>query len=234
MSETKWKLMSPRILVVDDDAALAEMLTIVLKGEGFEPEVCGDGGEALDKFRDTQPDLVLLDLMLPGKSGIDVCKEIRQESQVPIVMLTAKTDTVDVVLGLESGADDYIMKPFKPKELVARIRARLRRGDAEPAETLAIGDIQIDVPAHTVTREGVPVPLTPLEFDLLVELARKPRQVFTREVLLEQVWGYRHSADTRLVNVHVQRLRAKIEKDPENPEVVLTVRGVGYKAGPPS
>ena len=234
MAETKWNLMSPKILVVDDDAALAEMLTIVLKGEGFDPVVSGHGGEALEVFRNSQPDLVLLDLMLPGKSGIDVCKEIRQESQVPIVMLTAKTDTVDVVLGLESGADDYIMKPFKPKELVARIRARLRRGDAEPAETLSIGDVQIDVPAHTVTRDGSPVPLTPLEFDLLVELARKPRQVFTREVLLEQVWGYRHSADTRLVNVHVQRLRAKIEKDPENPEVVLTVRGVGYKAGPPS
>ncbi|HJC28865.1 MAG TPA: response regulator transcription factor [Candidatus Dietzia intestinipullorum] len=226
--------MTPKILVVDDDAALAEMLTIVLRGEGFETDVVGDGVNAMDTFRSVQPDLVLLDLMLPGKSGIDVCKEIRVESRVPIVMLTAKTDTVDVVLGLESGADDYIMKPFKPKELVARIRARLRRGDDEPSELLHIGDVAIDVPAHTVTRAGTPIPLTPLEFDLLVELARKPRQVFTREVLLEHVWGYRHSADTRLVNVHVQRLRAKIEKDPENPEVVLTVRGVGYKAGPVS
>lgn len=226
--------MTPKILVVDDDAALAEMLTIVLRGEGFETDVVGDGIQAIEAFRAAQPDLVLLDLMLPGKSGIDVCKDIRGESRVPIVMLTAKTDTVDVVLGLESGADDYIMKPFKPKELVARIRARLRRGDDEPSEHLHIGDVTIDVPAHTVTRDGIPIPLTPLEFDLLVELARKPRQVFTREVLLEHVWGYRHSADTRLVNVHVQRLRAKIEKDPENPEVVLTVRGVGYKAGPVS
>ena len=223
--------LTPTILVVVDDAALAEMLTIVLRGEGFETEVVGDGVQASETFRAAQPDLVLLDLMLPGKSGIDVCREIRAESRVPIVMLTAKTDTVDVVLGLESGADDYIMKPFKPKELVARIRARLRRGEDEPSEVLHIGDVTIDVPAHTVTREGTPIPLTPLEFDLLVELARKPRQVFTREVLLEHVWGYRHSADTRLVNVHVQRLRAKIEKDPENPEVVLTVRGVGYKAG---
>ncbi len=148
-------------------------------------------------------------------------------------MLTAKTDTVDIVLGLESGADDYIVKPFKPKELVARIRARVRRTETEPAEQLAIGDVTIDVPAHQVERVGKPIALTPLEFDLLVALARKPRQVFTREVLLEQVWGYRHAADTRLVNVHVQRLRSKVERDPEHPEVVLTVRGVGYKAGPP-
>jgi two-component system response regulator MtrA len=170
-------------------------------------------------------------------SGIDVCRTIRAESGVPIIMLTAKTDTVDVVLGLESGADDYVMKPFKPKELVARMRARLRHHDDMASETLTIGPadspVQIDVQAHQVTREGKQLPLTPLEFDLLVALARKPRQVFTREVLLEQVWGYRHAADTRLVNVHVQRLRAKVERDPEHPEVVLTVRGVGYKAGPP-
>jgi two-component system response regulator MtrA len=171
--------------------------------------------------------------MLPGMNGIDVCRAIRAESGVPIVMLTAKSDTVDVVLGLESGADDYVIKPFKPKELVARIRARLRRTDAEPAELLTVGEVNIDVPAHQVLRNGQPISLTPLEFDLLVALARKPRQVFTREVLLEQVWGYRHAADTRLVNVHVQRLRSKVERDPERPEVVLTVRGVGYKAGPP-
>ncbi|NUS43030.1 MAG: response regulator transcription factor [Mycobacteriaceae bacterium] len=225
--------MKQRILVVDDDTALAEMLTIVLRNEGFDPYVVGDGAQALQVARDTRPDLVLLDLMLPGMNGIDVCRLLRSESQVPIVMLTAKTDTVDVVLGLESGADDYIMKPFKPKELVARVRARLRRIEAEPAEMLGIGDVVIDVPAHKVTRGDEQIALTPLEFDLLVALARKPRQVFTREVLLEQVWGYRHAADTRLVNVHVQRLRAKVERDPENPEVVLTVRGVGYKAGPP-
>jgi two-component system response regulator MtrA len=148
-------------------------------------------------------------------------------------MLTAKSDTVDIVLGLESGADDYVVKPFKPKELVARVRARLRRTDEPPAESLAIGDVMIDVPGHSVSRGGQQIPLTPLEFDLLVALARKPRQVFTREVLLEQVWGYRHAADTRLVNVHVQRLRSKVERDPEHPEIVLTVRGVGYKAGPP-
>src|SRR5271167_1626242 len=226
-------LMKGRVLVVDDDAALAEMLGIVLRGEGFEPTFVSDGDKAVEVFRESRPDLVLLDLMLPGSDGIDVCRQIRAESGVPIVMLTAKTDTVDVVLGLESGADDYIMKPFKPKELVARVRARLRRNEDEPAEMLSIADVDIDVPAHKVTRLGEQISLTPLEFDLLVALARKPRQVFTRDVLLEQVWGYRHPADTRLVNVHVQRLRAKVEKDPENPQVVLTVRGVGYKAGPP-
>jgi len=222
-----------RVLVVDDDASLAEMLSIVLRQEGFESRLCARGDEAMDAFREFRPDLVLLDLMLPGKDGIDVCKEIREESGVPIVMLTAKSDTVDVVVGLESGADDYVVKPFKPKELVARIRARVRRLDAPTHEALTIGDLSIDVAGHSVTRDGAPVNLTPLEFDLLLCLARKPWQVFTREVLLEQVWGYRHSADTRLVNVHVQRLRSKVEVDPEHPEVVLTVRGVGYKAGPP-
>ncbi|HVQ92872.1 MAG TPA: MtrAB system response regulator MtrA [Mycobacteriales bacterium] len=225
--------MKGRVLVVDDDPALAEMLGIVLRGEGFDPSFVADGARALGSFREFRPDVVLLDLMLPGMSGIDVCKAIRAESGVPIIMLTAKSDTVDVVLGLESGADDYVVKPFKPKELVARVRARLRRTDEPPAETLTIGDVAIDVPGHTVSRNGGSIALTPLEFDLLVALARKPRQVFTRETLLEQVWGYRHAADTRLVNVHVQRLRSKVERDPEHPEIVLTVRGVGYKAGPP-
>jgi len=224
--------MKSRVLVVDDDPALAEMLTIVLRGEGFDTAVVADGTRALPAVRELRPDVVLLDLMLPGMNGIDVCRAIRSESGVPIVMLTAKSDTVDIVLGLESGADDYVVKPFKPKELVARIRARVRRTETEPAEQLAIGDVTIDVPAHQVIRNGEQIALTPLEFDLLVALARKPRQVFTREVLLEQVWGYRHAADTRLVNVHVQRLRSKIEHDPERPDIVVTVRGVGYKAGP--
>jgi two-component system response regulator MtrA len=227
--------MKSRVLVVDDDPALSEMLSIVLRGEGFDTAVVSDGPRALPAVRELRPDVVLLDLMLPGMNGIDVCRAIRAESGVPIVMLTAKSDTVDVVLGLESGADDYVIKPFKPKELVARMRARLRRGEDVTPELLTIGppgnQITIDVPAHTVSRDGEEVKLTPLEFDLLVALARKPRQVFTREVLLEQVWGYRHAADTRLVNVHVQRLRAKIEPDPERPEIILTVRGVGYKAG---
>ena len=221
-----------RVLVVDDDAALAEMLGIVLRGEGFDPVFCGDGSTALDAFRSAKPDVVLLDLMLPGMDGIDVCRAIRSESGTPIVMLTAKSDTIDVVVGLESGADDYIVKPFKPKELVARIRARLRRTDDIGSQVLSIGDLVIDVNGHTVRRGSEVLALTPLEFDLLACLAKKPGQVFTREALLQEVWGYRHAADTRLVNVHVQRLRAKIERDPEAPEIVLTVRGVGYKAGP--
>ena len=218
--------------MVDDDLALAEMLGIVLRGEGFEPVFCSDGSEALRVFRESRPDIVLLDLMLPGRDGVEVCRSIRAESGTPIVMLTAKSDTVDVVVGLESGADDYIVKPFKPKELVARIRARMRRNDDVAIQELVISDVTIDVTGHTVRRGDELLSLTPLEFDLLVCLARKPGQVFSREALLEEVWGYRHSADTRLVNVHVQRLRAKIEHDPERPDIVLTVRGVGYKAGP--
>lgn len=218
------------MLVVDDDPALSEMLGIVLQADGFEPFFVADGARALEAFRNTRPDLVLLDVMLPGKDGIEVCRAIRAESGIPIVMLTAKTDTVDVVLGLESGADDYVVKPFKAKELIARIRTRLRRLDEAKPETLRLGDLVIDVAGHSVRRDDQVIELTPLEFDLLVCLARKPWQVFSREVLLQEVWGYRHPADTRLVNVHVQRLRSKIEHDPENPELVLTVRGVGYKA----
>ncbi|MFD1507360.1 MtrAB system response regulator MtrA [Georgenia yuyongxinii] len=223
--------MNSRLLVVDDDVALAEMIGIVLEAEGFEPIFCADGALAPDVFRAENPDLILLDLMLPGMDGIQVCRTIRAESDVPIVMLTAKSDTLDVVAGLEAGADDYIAKPFKPKELVARVRARLRRQDVPEPEKLRIGDLEIDVAGHEVKRGEESISLTPLEFDLIVALARKPWQVFSREVLLEQVWGYRHAADTRLVNVHVQRLRAKVEKDPEHPEVVVTVRGVGYRAG---
>ncbi len=220
-----------KVLVVDDDSSLSEMLTIVLRNEGFEPRVCATGDRAMTAVREFRPDVVLLDLMLPGKDGVDVCREIRGEYGVPIIMLTAKSDTVDIVVGLESGADDYVIKPFKPKELVARVRARLRKFEESAPESLEIGDLLIDVAGHTVKRDGDAVSLTPLEFDLLVCLARRPWQVFTREVLLEQVWGYRHAADTRLVNVHVQRLRSKVEIDPENPQIVLTVRGVGYKAG---
>jgi two-component system, OmpR family, response regulator MtrA len=228
-----------RILVVDDDAALAEMLTLVLQNEGFQSRIVGRGDEAHAAFVEYKPDLVLLDLMLPGTDGIEVCRQIRAtpgvNAGVPIVMLTAKSDTVDVVVGLESGADDYIAKPFKPKELIARIRARMRHFESPAPELIRVGDLHIDVAGHSVTRGAGAHPevvsLTPLEFDLLVCLARKPWQVFTREMLLEQVWGYRHAADTRLVNVHVQRLRAKVEHDPENPAIVVTVRGVGYKAG---
>lgn len=220
-----------RVLVVDDDQALSEMLGIVLRAEGYEALFCDDGSKAQGIFKETKPDLVLLDLMLPGTDGIEVCKRIRSESGVPIVMLTARGDTLDIVKGLESGADDYIVKPFKPKELVARIKARLRKEDVK-AELLTLADLTIDVVGHSVKRNGKEISLTPLEFDLLLALARKPWQVYTREQLLTDVWHYRNPADTRLVNVHVQRLRSKVEHDPENPEIVMTVRGVGYKAGP--
>lgn len=224
--------MDTKILVVDDDPAIAEMLTIVLQGEGFRTIVVGDGVEAVKAAEEHNPDLILLDVMLPGMNGIDVCKAIRESSTVPIVMLTARTDTVDVVLGLESGADDYVHKPFKPKELVARVRARLRRTPEETqADSIEVADLTIDVPGHQVIRDGQEIALTPIEFDLLVTLASRPRQVFSREELLEQVWGYRKSSDTRLVNVHVQRLRAKVEKDPDDPKIIQTVRGIGYKTG---
>ncbi|KQQ29105.1 MULTISPECIES: MtrAB system response regulator MtrA [unclassified Frondihabitans] len=223
--------MNPRILVVDDDPALAEMIGIVLRADGFEPSFCADGSGALRAFSEAQPDLVLLDLMLPGIDGIEVCRLIRAESGVPIIMLTAKSDTSDVVRGLESGADDYVVKPFNPKELVARIKTRLRPIAETTSESLAVGDLTLDVAAHEVRRGSEVINLTPLEFELLLALASKPQQVFTREMLLEQVWGYHYKADTRLVNVHVQRLRAKVEHDPDNPRIVSTVRGVGYRAG---
>jgi two-component system response regulator MtrA len=223
--------MNAKVLVVDDDTALAEMIGIVLRAEGFEPSFCADGAAAVDAFRRTRPDLVLLDLMLPGMDGIEVCSRIREESGVPIIMLTAKSDTTDVVKGLESGADDYVVKPFNPKELVARIRTRLRPASSESTGVLTIGDLTLDVAGHEVRRGDQLINLTPLEFELLLALALKPSQVFTREMLLEQVWGYHYKADTRLVNVHVQRLRAKVETDPDNPRIVMTVRGVGYRAG---
>ena len=220
-----------RILVVDDDTALAEMIGIVLRAEGFEPFFCADGTGAVEAFRSAKPDLVLLDLMLPGMNGIEVCARIREESGTPIIMLTAKSDTSDVVKGLESGADDYVVKPFNPKELVARIRTRLRPTPETATGSITIGDLVVDVTGHEVTRGDTKINLTPLEFELLLALALKPQQVFTREMLLEQVWGYHYKADTRLVNVHVQRLRAKVEEDPDNPQIVMTVRGVGYRAG---
>lgn len=220
------------VMVVDDDQDLAEMLGIVLTGAGIDVDLVSRGDEVLDVFRNNPPDLVLLDVMLPGLDGIEVCKLLRAESMVPIVMLTAKGDSHDVVRGLEAGADDYMVKPFRhPSELIARIRTRLRRTNVDIAGLLTIGDLAIDVQAHQVLRAGKQISLTRLEFDLLVALAKEPGRVFTRDALLSEVWGYRHSTDTRLVNVHVQRLRSKIEHDSERPEIVVTVRGVGYKAG---
>lgn len=223
------------VMVVDDDQDLAEMLGIVLTSSGFDVDLVSRGDEALEVFRNHPPDLVLLDVMLPGIDGIEVCRLIRQESMVPIVMLSAKGETQDIVRGLEAGADDYMQKPFRDKaELIARIRTRLRRTNTDVIGLLTIGDLTIDVTAHEVQREATLIQLTRLEFDLLVALAKDPGRVFTRDALLSEVWGYRHSTDTRLVNVHVQRLRSKVEHDPEHPEIVMTVRGVGYKAGVPA
>lgn len=223
------------VLVVDDDQDLAEMLGIVLTSSGFDVDLVSRGDEALEVFRNNPPDLVLLDVMLPGIDGIEVCRLIRQESMVPIVMLSAKGETQDIVRGLEAGADDYMQKPFRDKaELIARIRTRLRRTNADVTGLLTINDLVIDVTAHVVTRGALSIQLTRLEFDLLVALVKEPGRVFTRDALLSEVWGYRHSTDTRLVNVHVQRLRSKIEHDPEHPEIVMTVRGIGYKAGSPA
>jgi two-component system response regulator MtrA len=223
--------MSQRILVIEDDQAIAEIVGILLRAEGFEVSYCADGNQALTAFQVVNPDLVLLDLMLPGRDGVEICRAIRDTSGVPIVMLTARSDTSDVVTGLEAGADDYVIKPIKNEELIARIRARLRNIEDPSANEINIGDLVIDIAGHNVKRGDANIPLTVLEFKLLVTLAKRPWQVFTREKLLEDVWEYQHAADTRLVNVHVQRLRAKIEIDPEHPEIVLTVRGIGYKAG---
>jgi two-component system response regulator MtrA len=221
------------IMVVDDDQDLAEMLGIVLTGAGYEVDLVNRGDEVMSLFTAQNPDLVLLDVMLPGLNGVEVCKLIREKSMVPIVMLSAKGDKQDVVAGLEAGADDYIVKPFDPSELVARMKVRLRRSTAEVSTDLQIGNIKIDQIEHSIIRDGEVIALTRLEFDLLVALAKEPGRVFTREALLSEVWGYRPATDTRLVNVHIQRLRSKVEIDPENPTIILTVRGVGYKAGVP-
>ena len=222
--------MTHKILVVDDDDALREMVGLVLSSNGYQPVFASDGISAVEVFKQSSPDLVLLDIMLPGQSGIDVCNQIRAVSGVPIIMLTAKSDTEDVVVGLEAGADDYVVKPHNGAELVARVRARLRPL-TDDAAVVAIGPLSLDPKSFEVKRGEEPVSLTPLEFKLLHTLASKPQQVFSREMLLEQVWGYQYKADTRLVNVHVQRLRSKVEEDPENPKIVMTVRGHGYRAG---
>jgi two-component system response regulator MtrA len=223
----------PSVLVVEDDQDLAEMLGIVLNGAGIEVDLVSRGDEVMDVFRNNQPDVVLLDVMLPGLDGVEVCKAIREESpRVPIVFLSAKGETTDKISGLDAGADDYLVKPMEHySELVARIRAQLRRNSRQLSGALTMGDLNIDLVEHTVTRGGKAIALTRLEFDLLVALAKEPGRVFTREELLHEVWDYRHSSDTRLVNVHIQRLRAKIEHDPENPQLITTIRGVGYKSG---
>ena len=217
--------------MVDDDPALAEMLGIVLRSEGFLPSFVADGERALNAFREARPDIVLLDLMLPGMSGIDVCRSIRGESGVPIVMLTAKSDTVDVVLGLESGADDYVVKPFSPRELVARVRAVLRRtrAAARGDEVVRAGDVEIDTAKMRVSVGGTHVDLTPTEFQLLATLAREPGRVFTRSQLLDAVHGVAIESYERAIDAHVKNIRRKIEPEPGSPRYVVTVHGVGYR-----
>jgi two-component system response regulator RegX3 len=224
--------MARTILVVDDEPTLRETLVDALESEGFRVVAATDGREALTVFRAERPDLVLLDLMLPELSGIEVTRAIRAESGVPIIMLTAKDSEVDKVVGLELGADDYVTKPFSLRELSARIRAVFRRGDAlaqvgGPA-SVELGPVQVDLAGHRLLRDGEPVPVKPKAFDLLAFLVRHPGQVFTRDQLLEQVWGYDYAGETRTVDVHVHWLRAEIEEDPANPRFLQTVRGVGY------
>ncbi|MGH2723362.1 MAG: response regulator [Actinomycetota bacterium] len=221
----------PRVLLVDDDARLLEIVGMALESEGYRVATADSAEEAVRLLERDDPDLLILDVMLPGRDGFELCRDIRTRSPLPILMLTAKTDTVDVVVGLESGADDYVTKPFVTKELVARIRALLRRSRSPGPEPrrLVVGELEIVPEAATVTKRGQPVHLTKTEFKLLLAMASRPNQVFTREVLLQQVWEYDYFGDSRLVDVHIRRLRGKVEDDPREPRVVHTVRGLGYK-----
>jgi DNA-binding response OmpR family regulator len=219
-----------RILIVEDDRSIRETLVLGLEAAAFRVTSCGDGREGLLRFRQDPFDLVLLDVMLPSLDGFDVCREIRRDSRVPVVMLTARTETSAVVAGLELGADDYVTKPFEMPELIARLRAVLRRASAEPDDpVLTVGVLEIDPAAFAVRKEGRDLALTATEFRLLVELARNRGRVMSRAVLLQRVWGYEYLGDSRLVDVAVQRLRARIEDDPAQPTILTTVRGVGYR-----
>jgi DNA-binding response OmpR family regulator len=231
--------MTRTILVVDDEPTQREMLAEALEAEGFTIVTAADGRAALLKFRESKPDLVLLDLMLPEMSGIEVCRIIRAESGVPILMLTAKDSELDKVVGLELGADDYVTKPFSLRELIARVRAQFRRTEQQAVtggapSVVDVGAVQVDLAGHRLLRDGVTVPLKPKAFELLAFLVRNPGQVFTRDQLLEHVWGYDYAGETRTVDVHVHWLRSRIEADPANPEFLHTVRGTGYVFRRPS
>ena len=225
--------MARTILVVDDETTLRETLVDALEAEGFRVVSAADGRAALTVFRAERPDLVLLDLMLPELSGIEVCRIIRAESGVPIVMLTAKDSEIDKVVGLELGADDYVTKPFSVPELSARIRALFRRAEQSvtaenPPAVVDLGRVQVDIAGHRLLRDGDALPVKPKAFELLVFLLRHPGQVFTRDQLLERVWGYDYAGETRTVDVHVHWLRSQIEEEPSSPRFIHTVRGVGY------
>jgi DNA-binding response OmpR family regulator len=225
--------MSDHVLFVEDDASIREITALGLTRAGFRVTTAPDGNEGLARARRDAFDLFLLDVMLPGMNGFDLCREVRRTSGVPIVLLTARTDPIDVVVGLESGADDYVRKPYEIHELAARLRAVLRRAAAPPLEkAFAVSPLVVDPGSFTVHKHGRELALTATEFRLLAELARRPGQVFTRELLLERVWGYDRLGDSRLVDVAVQRLRAKVEDDPTRPRLIRTIRGVGYKLVP--
>ena len=224
--------MDEHVLLVEDDPSIREVASLGLEQAGFRVTATGDGRDALTRFRQGPFDLVVLDVMLPSLDGLEVCREIRRESQIPIVMLSARSELHDVVVGLELGADDYVTKPFELPELVARIKAVLRRSTAGPSEgAISVAGLEIDPAGFSVRKGGEDVALTATEFRLLLELARRPKQVFTRDLLLELVWNYDYLGDSRLVDVAVQRLRGKIEDDPAQPKLIQTVRGVGYRFG---
>lgn len=227
--------MDARILLVEDDPSIREVTALGLRAAGFAVVAAPDGAEGLRLWRAERPDLVLLDVMLPRLDGLEVLRAIRREATTPVVMLTARADTIDVVVGLESGADDYVRKPFEMPELVARVRGAIRRRapGAADDEPVALGPLAIDPAGRTVTLRGRTVDLTRTEFDLLLELARQPGRVLARDALLDRVWGYGFLGDSRLVDVAIGRLRAKVEADPASPELILTVRGAGYKAARP-
>ncbi len=225
----------PLVLVVDDEPSYRDALTVALTAEGFLVETAADGVEALERFDQCRPAVVLLDVMLPRVSGIDVCRQIRAKSRVPIIMVTAKGAEIDAVVGLEVGADDYVAKPFRLRELVARVRAALRRGQQpdivvpEHDEEIKVGDVVIDVARHEVSVRGELVPLPLKEFELLELLMLNAGRVLTRDVLIDRIWGPNYFGDTKTLDVHVKRLRAKVEADPAAPERIVTVRGVGYR-----
>ena len=222
-----------KILIVEDETSFSEALTFLLGKEGFIVDAAATGSEALAKFETGNYDLILLDLMIPEVSGIEVCRAIRAKSQVPIIMLTAKDTEIDKVVGLELGADDYVTKPYSKSELVARIRAVLRRGGNGQSESevgvLTVANIKMDIDRHQVSVGGQPISLPLKEFELLEFLMRNPGRVLTRNQLIDRVWGSDYVGDTKTLDVHIKRLRAKVEKDPANPTLIQTVRGLGYK-----